>query len=62
MFELGIYYFVVQEYKFYFEELQIYGKGYLGIWFCVGNDLRNVLLFFRYMIGDRSGMVYIGNK
>lgn len=62
MLELGFYYFVVEEDKFYFEELQIYSKGYLVIWLCVGNDLRNVFMFFKYMIGDRSGMIYIGDK
>ena len=60
--ESGFHHFAAEEDKFHFEELQIYSKGHLAIWPRAGNDSRNVSMFFKYMIGDRSGMIHIGDK
>ena len=60
--ESGIHHFADHTHKFHFEELQIYNKAHLGIWPRANNDGRNVSLFFKYMIGDRSGMVHIGDN
>ena len=60
--ESGIHHFADQKHQFHFEELQIYGKGHLGIWPQQGNNTSTVSLFFKYMIGDRSGMIHIGDR
>ena len=60
--ESGIHHLAGNQHMFHFEELQIYNKAHLGIWPRASNDMRNVSLYFKYMIGDRSGMVHIGNR
>ena len=40
---------------FYFDEFQVYGRAQLAI---LGD---NTALFFREMIGDRTGAVHIGD-
>ena len=55
----GIHRFADRESRFHFEELQVYGKAHLAIWPREGRE-RNISLFFRYMIGDRTGMVHVG--
>ena len=56
----GIHQFADHEDRFYFEELQIYGKAHMAIWPRHGQLKKNASLFFRYMIGDRTGMVHVG--
>ena len=53
----GIHKFADSESKFHFEELQIYGKAHLAFW---PTNKTNVSIYFRDMIGDRSGMVHVG--
>ena len=60
--ESGIHRFADNKHKFHFEELQIYNKAHLGIWPRGSNDSRNVSLFFKYMIGDRSGMIHVADN
>lgn len=60
--ESGIHRFADSSHNFHFEELQIYGSAHLAIWPRQDNDPRNISIYFRYMIGDRSGMVHVGNK
>lgn len=56
----GEHLFADNSYRFHFEELQIYGGAHLGI--TISNVTRRVTsLFFRFMIGDRTGTVHIGN-
>lgn len=60
--ESGIHRFADNVHNFHFEELQIYGKAHLAVWPRESNNTRNISIFFKYMIGDRSGMVHIGNR
>ena len=61
MSESGIHHFADNRHKFHFEELQVYGGAHLALWpNPVNNSNKNVSLFFKYMIGDRSGMVHVG--
>ena len=60
--ESGIHHFADHKHNFHFEELQIYSNAHMGIWPRSRSDTRNVSLFFRYMIGDRTGMIHIGDK
>ena len=46
--------------NYHFEELQIYGNAHLAIWPYIVNS--NASLFFKHMIGDRSGVVHVAEK
>jgi hypothetical protein len=53
----GIHKFADSESNFHFEELQIYGKADFAFW---PSNRTNISIYFRDMIGDRSGMVHVG--
>ena len=53
----GIHRFADSAHRFHFEELQVYRSAHLAIWPTVGK--RNVSVFFKYMIGDRTGRVHV---
>ena len=55
--ESGIHRFADTEHRFHFEELQIYTLAHLAIWPTTGGN--NVSIFFKYMIGDRTGRVHV---
>lgn len=55
--ESGIHRFADTAHNFHFEELQIYKSAHLGIWPTTGGN--NVSIFFKYMIGDRTGRVHV---
>lgn len=59
--ESGIHHLASSKRNFHFEELQIYGKGHLAIWPPRTNNLTNTSLYFKYMIGDRTGRIHVGN-
>ena len=58
--ESGSHQYANSSHNFYFEELQIYGGAHLAILTEPVN--RPASLFFRYMIGDRTGMIHIGRN
>ena len=60
--ESGIHHMAEKQDKFHFEELQIYNNAHLGIWPRASNVSANTSLYFKSMIGDRSGMVHIGRN
>ena len=61
--ESGIHNLADGRHKFHFEELQVYGGANLAFWPTETNNMSmNVSLFFKHMIGDRSGMVHIGRR
>ena len=58
--ESGSHQFANGSHAFSFEELQIYGGAHLAILTEPVN--RKISLFFRFMIGDRTGTVHIGRN
>lgn len=54
----GIHAFADTVSNFHFEELQVFGSAHLAFW--PSNTSINISIFFRDMIGDRSGMVHVG--
>ena len=56
--ESGGHHFANGTHDYHFEELQIYGGAHLAILTDPIN--RPASLFFRYMIGDRTGMIHLG--
>ena len=58
--ESGSHHFANGTHDFHFEELQIYGGAHLAILTEPVN--RPASLFFRYMIGDRTGMIHISQN
>lgn len=55
--ESGLHHFANRSHIFYFEELQIYGGAHLAIESSPANQ--SVTLFFKYMIGDRTGTIHL---
>ena len=55
--ESGIHRFADTSRKFHFEELQIYKSAHLAIW--PTSTSSNISIFFKYMIGDRTGRVHV---
>ena len=43
--------------NYHFEELQIYGSAHLAV---LPHIAKNASIFFKHMIGDRSGMIHVG--
>ena len=58
----GLHHFAGKEHQFHFEELQIYSSAHVATWPLASSVYRKVSLFFKYMIGDRTGFVHIGNR
>lgn len=56
--DVGKYWFVLGNFDFRFEELQIYGNVYLVVLF--KSVIKGSNLYFLYMIGDRIGFIYVG--
>ena len=56
--ESGGHHFANGTHDYHFEELQIYGGAHLAILTDPVNSPAS--LFFRYMIGDRTGMIHLG--
>lgn len=59
--ESGIHHLAESQNKFHFEELQIYKKGHLAIWPSIKGNPSNTSLYFKYMIGDRTGRIHVGD-
>ena len=58
--ESGNHHFANGTHDFHFEELQLYGGAHLAI--SPEQVNRPASLFFRYMIGDRSGMIHLSQN
>lgn len=58
----GIHHLAGTQHHFHFEELQIYNNAHMATWPLESSVTRNVSLFFKYVIGDRTGFVHIGNR
>lgn len=58
--ESGGHHFANGSHDFHFEELQIYGGAHLAILTEPVN--RAASIFFRYMIGDRTGMIHVSRN
>jgi hypothetical protein len=58
--ESGLHDFANKSHAFHFEELQIYGGAHLAIQTNPIN--RQISMFFKYMIGDRTGFIHIGQN
>lgn len=74
----GLHAFAGISYSFHFEELQIYGNGHFAIMplpdemnllpfstassVPISSNDYNVTAFFKYMIGDRTGTVHVGDE
>ena len=56
----GIHHFADKDSLFHFEELQVFGSAHVAFWPRNKEPEKNTSLFFRYMIGDRTGMVHVG--
>ena len=56
--ESGDHWLAKSSHKYYFDELQIFGNAHLAILPEPFTD--GASLYFRYMIGDRSGVVHVG--
>lgn len=58
----GIHHLAGKQHRFHFEELQIYSNAHLATWPLATSVGQNISLFFKFMIGDRTGFVHIGNQ
>lgn len=60
--ESGLHHFANYSDKFHFDELQIYRKSHFAIWPVTSNKSKKTSLYFRHMIGDRTGRIHIGDN
>jgi hypothetical protein len=58
--ESGYHDFALNNHSFYFEELQIYGSAHLA--FVSEPEDLEIDIFYRHMIGDRTGVIHLGNN